>query len=121
MIAALVMTTALAVDFKPDASGFALIRGGKPATVYVDAAAERPVARVAADFASDLQKVSGGAPAVVHDLNGVTGNVVIIGEIGHSPVIDGLDQGRQAKGRRHCRPMGGLRTGGCRPSSAGPR
>jgi len=90
MIAALAMTAALAVEFKPDASGFALIHGGKPAVVYVDAGAERPVARVAVDFASDLQKVSGGAPTVVHDLNGVTGNVVIIGDIGHSPVIDGL-------------------------------
>ncbi len=95
MIAALAMTAALAtsaltVDFKPDPTGFALIHGGKPAVVYVDAGAERPVARVAEDFASDLQKVSGGAPAVVHDLNGVTGNVVIIGDIGHSPVIDGL-------------------------------
>ena len=95
MIAALVMTTALstsslAVDFKPDASGFPLIHGGKPATVYVDAAADRSVARVAADFASDLAKVSGMAPAVVHDLKGVTGDVVIVGQIGHSPVIDDL-------------------------------
>jgi hypothetical protein len=97
MIAALVMTAALAVDFKPDSSGFALIRGGKPATVYVDAGAERPVARVAADFASDLQKVGGAAPAVVHDLNGVSGPVVIIGEIGRSPVIDGLVEAGKLK------------------------
>ena len=90
MIAALVMATALAVDFKPDASGFPLVHGGKPATVYVDAAADRSVARVAADFASDLVRVSGTAPAVVHDLKGVTGDVVIVGEVGHSPVIDGL-------------------------------
>ncbi len=90
MIAALVMTAALAVDFKPEASGFPLIHGGRPATVYVDAGAERPVARVAVDFASDLQKVSGQAPAVVHDLNGVAGDVVIVGEVGHSPVIDRL-------------------------------
>jgi hypothetical protein len=90
MIAALVMTAALAVDFKPDASGFPLIHAGKPAPVYVDRDAERPVARVAADFASDLQKVSGTAPSVIHDLNGVTGDVVIVGEVGHSPVIDAL-------------------------------
>ena len=95
MIAALVMatalsTSALAVDFKSDMSGFPLIHGGKPATVYVDAGAEQPVARVAADFASDLQKVSGTAPAVVHDLSGLTGEVVIVGEVGHSAVIDSL-------------------------------
>ncbi len=90
MIVALMMTTALAVDFKPDPAAFPLVQGGKPATVYVDTGAERPVARVAADLASDLQKVSGRAPDLVHDLNGVKGPVVIIGALGHSPVIDGL-------------------------------
>jgi len=90
MIAALVMTTALSVDFKPDPAAFSLVHGARPATIYVDTGAERPVARVAADFASDLQKVSGKAPDVVHDLNGVKGPVVIIGDLGHSPVIDGL-------------------------------
>ena len=95
MIAALALSTALtssslAVDFKPGAPGFALVHGGKPATVYVDAGADRAVKRVAEDFASDLQKVSGVAPAVMHDLNGIKGPVVIIGQIGQSPVIDGL-------------------------------
>ena len=90
MIAALALTATLTVDFKPDASGFALIHGGKPAVVYVDAGADRAVKRVAEDFASDLQKVSGTAPSIVHDLNGVKGPVVIIGQVGHSDVIDGL-------------------------------
>lgn len=71
-------------------TGFALIQAGKPATVFVDGDAARPVARVAGDFASDLQKVSGQAPIVVHDLNGVSGPVVIIGQLGHSPLIDAM-------------------------------
>ncbi len=90
MIATFAMMASLAVDFKPDPKGFALIRDGRPAAIYVDAGAERPVTRVAADFASDLEKVSGKAPKVVQDLDGVTGPVVIVGEVGHSPVIDGL-------------------------------
>jgi len=68
------------------ADGFALIRDGKPATVYVDAQAARPVQRVAEDFAADLERVSGVRPAVVHDLKDVTGPVVVIAEAGHSPL-----------------------------------
>ncbi|MGZ3304219.1 MAG: glycosyl hydrolase 115 family protein [Asticcacaulis sp.] len=89
-LAGLVASDPVTVDFAPSPAGFALIAAGKPAAVYVDADAEKPVARVAADFASDLEKVSGSAPTVIHDLKGVKGNVVIIGEIGHSPLIDGL-------------------------------
>jgi hypothetical protein len=92
MIAALVLSTvaAGAVDFKPSETGFALIANGKPAAVYVDADAEKPVQRVAADFASDLEKVSGRPAQIIHDLKAARGPVVIIGEIGRSPVIDGL-------------------------------
>ncbi len=92
MIAALVLSTvaAGAVDFKPSKTGFALIANGKPAMVYVDADAETPVQRVATDFASDLEKVSGKPAVVIHDLKDAKGPVVIIGEIGHSSVIDGL-------------------------------
>ena len=64
------------------AGHFALIDHGVPATVYVDAAAEKPVLRVAEDFADDLQRVSGTRPQVVHSLDGVTGDVVVIGEAG---------------------------------------
>ncbi len=68
------------------ADGFALIRDGKPAKVYVDTKAARPVQRVAEDFAADLERVSGVRPAIVHDLKGVTGDVVVIAELGHSPL-----------------------------------
>ena len=92
MIAALVLSTlaAGAVDFQPSKTGFALIASGKPAAVYVDAEAEKPVQRVAADFASDLEKVSGKKALVIHDLKDAKGPVVIIGTIGHSAIIDGL-------------------------------
>ncbi|MGN6364408.1 glycosyl hydrolase 115 family protein [Asticcacaulis taihuensis] len=81
------------------AAGFALIRDGKPATVYVDAGASKPVQRVAEDFAADLERVSGVRPAVVHDLKGVTGGVVAIAELGHSSVIDSLQNQRLIDGR----------------------
>ena len=65
---------------------FTLIRDGRPATVYVGADASKPVQRVADDFAADLERVSGVRPAVVHNLKGVAGDVVVIAEIGHSPL-----------------------------------
>jgi hypothetical protein len=64
------------------AGDFALIRGGKPATVYVAAEAPKPVRRVAEDFAADLERVSGHRPAVVHDLKALSGDVVVIAEAG---------------------------------------
>ncbi len=73
--------------------GFALIRDGKPATVYVDAGAVAAVSRVADDFASDLEKVSGIAPAMVHDLSGVSGDVVVIAQAGSPLITDWVKQG----------------------------
>ena len=64
------------------AEGFALIRGGNPAMVYVAADAPKPVRRVAEDFAADLERVSGHRPAVVHGLKGLSGDVVVIAEAG---------------------------------------
>ncbi len=75
---------------------FALIDHGKPAAVYVDAAAEKPVLRVAGDFADDLQRVSGTRPQVVHSLDGVTGDVVVIGEAGQ---VAGLADGKVVAGQ----------------------
>jgi hypothetical protein len=69
--------------------GAVLIKDSRPAAVYVDADAETPVARVASDFAADLGRVSGTHAQIVHSLDGVTGDAVVIGEIGHSPLIDG--------------------------------
>ena len=69
---------------------FRLVSGGKPATVYVDANAAAPVLRVAADFAADLERVSGQPAKVVNSLDGVTGDVVIVGQAGQSVLVDRL-------------------------------
>lgn len=69
---------------------FRLVSAGKPATVYVDADAAAPVLRVADDFAADLERVSGQKTVVVHSLDGVSGDVVIVGQVGRSALIDRL-------------------------------
>ena len=73
--------------------GFALIRDGKPASVYVDTSAVPAVARVATDFASDLQEVSGRAPAVVHSLDSVSGDVVVIAQADSPLIAQWVQQG----------------------------
>lgn len=72
------------------AGTFALIRGGKPAAVYVDAGADSAVHHVADSFAGDLQRVSGHVAVRIADIAAAKGTVVIIGVVGQSPVIDGL-------------------------------
>ena len=88
-------TGAVAVCDQSVPGAFALVSNGQPATVYVDATAPRPVLRVAEDFADDLERVSGRRPAVVHDLKGVTNDVVVIATHGRSALIDSLTNQRR--------------------------
>ena len=73
-----------------DPGSFPLIRGGSPSAVYVDAAADPAVQRVADGFAADLQRVSGRPAGRVSDLAQASGDLVIIGVAGHSQAIDRL-------------------------------
>lgn len=71
-------------------ASFALIQGGHPAAVIVDAGADSAVRRVADSFAEDLKRVGGSAALRLDGISQAKGNVVIIGVAGQSPVIDGL-------------------------------
>ena len=69
---------------------FALIHHAQPASIVVDATADTAVRRVADSFAADLQRVSGTAARRIMDVRNATGDIVIIGVVGRSPVIDRL-------------------------------
>ena len=69
---------------------FALIRQGRPATILIDASADPAVQYVADSFAADLQRVGGQAPHRLQQVQAAEGDLVIIGVLGHSPVVDGL-------------------------------
>jgi len=96
LVATVVSVPALAcegaVTVCPTADGmsFALIQGGKPATVLVDPAADPAVRHAAEGFAGDLQRVSGTRTAATLGQAGATGPVVMIGVLGQSPMIDAL-------------------------------
>ncbi len=69
---------------------FALIRNGRPAAILIDAGADPAVRHVADSFAADLERVGGRAPDRLDDADRASGDLIIIGVLGHSAVIDGL-------------------------------
>ncbi|MDQ0251407.1 hypothetical protein J2W22_003471 [Sphingomonas kyeonggiensis] len=75
---------------RPNAASFALIRAGKPATVLVDPGADPAVRHAADGFAGDLERVSGARATRATALAGAKGPLVLIGVLGHSPMIDAL-------------------------------
>jgi hypothetical protein len=68
-----------------------LVQNGAATPLIVDAEDWPGVIRAVGDLAEDVQRVSAELPAVVHDLNGLHGgDVVLIGTIGKSVLIDDL-------------------------------
>ena len=71
------------------ANSFALC-DGKAAMILEDTNDWPGVIRAAADLASDLNRVTGRRPKVIDDPKSAGKNVVIVGTIGRSEIIDGL-------------------------------
>lgn len=94
---ALACEGAVTVCGQADRASFALIQGGRPATVLVDPGADPAVRHAADGFAEDLARVSGASPVRGQALAGVTGAVVLIGVLGQSPAIDALVQAGKIK------------------------
>ena len=72
------------------ADPFSLVTAGVAADVFVDAADDVAVRRVAADLQADVERVSGVRPTVRNGTAGLSRTAVLIGTIGRSPVIDRL-------------------------------
>ena len=74
-----------------DGSGrFALAAAGRVAALVVDPSDEPAVRRAAGDLAADLERVTGVAGRVQDAPDRAGGDVVIIGTVGKSPLIDRL-------------------------------
>src|SRR6266542_5585753 len=69
---------------------FPLVAGGKAATLVVDSSDYAGVVRVVGDLQSDIAAVTGVKPAVATDTAPAQSDVVLIGTIGKSALIDGL-------------------------------
>lgn len=73
------------------APGSFLIAGPQgTASLYVDPADWPGVVRVVGDLQSDIERVTGRKAAISKDVASLQGNVIIVGTIGKSKVIDGL-------------------------------
>lgn len=93
VIAAGLMTSPLAAAVHSDRrrKGFDItLPDGAVVPVCVDAQDLPGVRRAAADLAADIGRVTGVAATVLNGGSGTPGRAIIVGTIGHSPLIDGL-------------------------------
>lgn len=70
-------------------TGFPLVSRGKAATIVVSPGDLPGVRRVVGDLAADVERVTGVRP-VVAEVVPADGPVVLVGTLGHSPLVDSL-------------------------------
>ncbi|WP_229257881.1 glycosyl hydrolase 115 family protein [Duganella margarita] len=75
---------------QPPAGAVALARNGEAARLYVDSSDHVGVLRAAGDLQADIARVSAAKPALVKDGKPAGTDVIIIGTIGKSALIDQL-------------------------------
>ncbi len=80
------------VSNTPGAGSFSLVSDGRASKLYVDSNDFPGVLRAAGDLQSDIEKVTGLKPELNASNRSVSGEIVIIGTIGHSLMIDKLIQ-----------------------------
>ena len=68
----------------------ALVQEGRAATLYVDPADHAGVIRAAGDLSADIERVSAARATLAKDVQPAGGDVVIIGTVGKSTLIDSL-------------------------------
>jgi hypothetical protein len=78
------------VSNSPGNGGFTLTAGGRTALLDVDGEDYPGVLRAANDLQADIERVTGLKPAFVSDKNKAQGEVVLIGTISKSEIIDRL-------------------------------
>jgi hypothetical protein len=69
---------------------FDVVIEGVPVDLYVDAADSASVVRAVGDLRDDVQRVAGVAPRIENRVSELSPTAVLVGTLGHSPVIDGL-------------------------------
>lgn len=94
---ALACDTPVSACARDPGRGLALVKAGQPAAVYVDAGADAALRHAGRNFAADLERVSGRPAALLNRIADARGEVVVIAELGRSPVLDDL----VARGKLH--------------------
>ncbi len=78
------------ISHTAERGSFPLVAGGEAAPLVVAADDHPGVVRMVDDLRSDIERVTGVEPAVVTGETPGHGDVVLIGTLGRSPLIDGL-------------------------------
>ena len=78
------------IEEKSSSGAFTIADKRSAAMIFADLADWPGVVRAAHDLQADVQRVTGLSPALITDARGLPGNVIIVGTIGKSPVIDQL-------------------------------
>jgi len=78
------------VENVPHHDDFPIVQGKTAAAVYVDTNDWAGVIRAAGDLQTDVARVTGLTPAITHDGKSLGPNLIIIGTIGRSALIDQL-------------------------------
>ncbi len=80
------------IETVPSESGFPIVEGTLAAPISVDTQDHAGVVRATRDLEADVRRVTGRTPAVIHDPNGLTANVIIVGTPGKSALLGRLVQ-----------------------------
>ncbi|MBL8276503.1 MAG: glycosyl hydrolase 115 family protein [Pelomonas sp.] len=70
--------------------GLALVKAGRPAAVLVEAGADPALRHAGRSFAGDLSRVAGQAAPTLERATDARGEVVVIAQLGRSPVLQDL-------------------------------
>ncbi len=82
------------IETTPSSFSFPIVDHSHAATIYVDSEDDAGVIRAAGDLQADIRRVSGSIPAVAH-MAPFPANVILIGTIGKSRIIDRLIQDKK--------------------------
>jgi hypothetical protein len=78
------------VETTDKAGNFVIVHGKQAAILYVDANDYAGVLRATTDLQADIRRVTGCTPAIIHESEIHGPNLILIGTLGKSAVIDGL-------------------------------
>ncbi|HAO80300.1 MAG TPA: hypothetical protein DCQ92_15285, partial [Verrucomicrobia subdivision 3 bacterium] len=78
------------VEGVPSRGNFPIVQGNAAATIYVDSSDHVGVVRAANDLKADVARVTSLSPAISHEGENLGKNIIIVGTIGKSRIIDQL-------------------------------
>ena len=83
------------VSFEPAKSYFPVVAAGQAAPIYLSGEDYPGVIRAAGDLRADIERVSGKAPEIFPGKQPAGSNIIIVGTIGKSKLVDDLIQAKK--------------------------